>query len=151
MVLAGLKRNIFQRLLGIPATRPPQDAGCWSRSGDRLTIELQRAPELDDPGGAIRLEATDLPERVLVFRGSDDAFHAICNRCTHGRRRVDLVPDDETLQCCSIGRSTFDYEGHSLAGPGRDPLTIFPVHTEDGKLIVELGSSGTGADDSQRR
>ena len=96
-----LQRNIFQRILGLPATAKPQDADCWSYADGKLTLDLKRVPELEKPGGAIRLEGRNLPERILVIFGEDEKFYVFRNRCTHvGHRRLDPVPGTKTIQCC---------------------------------------------------
>lgn len=134
-----LKRNIFQRLFGIPATRPPQDPGCWSIGGGQLTIDLAKAPELSSKGGAIRLEGSGLPHRVLVFQDDEGTYRAYRNACGHVGRRVDPVPGDGTIQCCSFNHATYDYDCNKLEGPGDKPVTQHTVQEQDGKLIVELG------------
>ncbi len=57
--------GFFKRLAGICETIPPSDRACWARSNDHLEIDLERAPELGAPGGAIRLEADELLRRYL--------------------------------------------------------------------------------------
>ncbi len=52
------KRNIFQRLLGIPATKKPRDELSWVFAHDEIVLDLNRVPELEEPGGGIRLNAT---------------------------------------------------------------------------------------------
>jgi len=133
-----LKRNIFQRILGKCITQEPEDDGCCVFSGGKVVIDLNRAPELDQPGGAIRLEGNNLPERILVVRGDDGKYRAFCNRCSHAGRRLDPVPGTETVQCCSMGVSTFDYEGKVLAGSAKKPVTVYPVNVENKKLTVSI-------------
>lgn len=133
------KRNILQRILGICATPPPQNRDCWSYARGKIIIDLARAPELEQPGSGLRLEGRDCPERVLVIYGDDCLFHAFRNRCGHAGRRLDSVPGEETIQCCSIGKSNYNYEGRIISGPARDPLTMYSVDVRDGKLIISVG------------
>lgn len=139
MPVKKLKRNIFQRLFGKCITQEPKDHGCWTYADGKVSINLDRAPELSRLGGAIRLEGHGLPERILVVHGDDDKYRAFHNRCTHGGRRLDPVPATGTVQCCSVGTSTFDYEGEVLAGSAKDPITIYPVDVEDKRLTVTVG------------
>ncbi len=135
-----VQRKFWQRILGIPATALPADPACWTYAGGRINVDLSRAPELAAPGGALRLEGNGLPARVLVVRGSDGAFHAVKNRCTHlGHRRLDPCPGGDGVQCCSVNKSTFDLSGKRISGPTRKPVTAYPVSEKDGRLIVELG------------
>ncbi len=106
---ATLKRNIFQRIFGICATRQPLDEECWIVENGKIIVDLARAPELAGRNGALRLEKKNLRERVLVIQGEDGGYHAFRNRCTHMGRRLDPVPGVQQVQCCSISKSTFDY------------------------------------------
>jgi nitrite reductase/ring-hydroxylating ferredoxin subunit len=133
-----LQRNIFQRLFGICATSPPSDEGCWTFEDGKLTIDLTRAPELNDRNGAIRLEKKNLPERVLVVHGNDDSYHAFKNRCAHAKRRMDPIPGTEQIQCCSVGKSTFDYSGMRLSGSAKKDIETYPVTVETDKLIIDI-------------
>lgn len=137
MSMKFLKRSLFQRILGVPATKAPGQAGCWNFADGQLTITLDAAPELQLPGGAIRLEGGNLPVRVLVVYGEDGQYRAYHNRCTHvGHRRLDPVPGTNTVQCCSINKSTFDCGGTKIYGPASQPIKCFPVEQENNKLIV---------------
>lgn len=133
-----LKRSIFQRILGIAATPPPADEGCWTFSDGRIEVDLSRAPELSEPGKAIRLEKKHLPERVLIVHGDDGRFHAFRNRCKHMGRRLDPVPGTKTVQCCSVNKTTYDYEGKVLFGPAKNPVDVRQAKVENGKLVVAL-------------
>ena len=132
------QRNIFQRLFGSCITKPPQDPTCWSFKDGLVIVALDRAAELAESGGAIRLERDDLPERVLVIHGDDGKYHAFQNVCQHGKRRLDPVPGDGTVQCCSIGKSTYDYQGKILFGSAKDALKVFPVDLNEGKLFINI-------------
>lgn len=132
------KLNFFKRLLGKCITQPPSDPGCWKFEEGKVVIELQRAPELSQENGALRLENDKLPVKLLVIRGDDGAYYAFQNKCTHGGRRLDPVPGGGTVQCCSVGKSTFDYEGKVLAGSAKEGIKVLPLVLEDGKLIVSV-------------
>jgi nitrite reductase/ring-hydroxylating ferredoxin subunit len=139
MTIKFLNRSFFQRIFGLPATSKPVDPQCWSFSDGKITIDLNRAIELKKPGGALRLEGAGLPMRVLVIRGDDGKFHAFHNRCTHiGHRRLDSVPGTGTVQCCSVGKSTYTYHGNKIFGPPTGPIKTFQVEVEGNRLIVFL-------------
>jgi len=133
-----LKRNFFLRLLGRCATAEPSDPECWAYANQRITIDLKRAAELGKPGGAIRLESDALPQRVLVIHGDDSRYHAFHNKCTHGGRRLDPVPGAETVQCCSVGKSTFAYDGKLLEGSAKEPVNVYPVQVEGDKINITI-------------
>jgi nitrite reductase/ring-hydroxylating ferredoxin subunit len=147
MEIKFLKRNILQRLFGIPATKKPRDNSCWTYSDSKLVIDLKSTPELSEPGGAIRLEGHGLPDRILVIRGNDGAYHAFSNRCKHMGRRLDPVPGDRTVQCCSVGKATYAYDGSVLFGPAKEAVKTLAVEISNGKLVVALGGGGTASRD----
>jgi nitrite reductase/ring-hydroxylating ferredoxin subunit len=135
---ATLYRNIFQRILGICATKQPSDEDCWTFENGKIIVDLARAPELGRRNGAIRLEKKNLPERVLVIQGDDGEYYAFKNRCTHGKRRLDPMPAIQQVQCCSIGKSTFDYGGKKISGPAKEDIDTYIMTVEDGKLLIAL-------------
>jgi nitrite reductase/ring-hydroxylating ferredoxin subunit len=132
------RRNLLQRLLGWCATKPPADPDAWTVEGDSIAVDLARVPELARPSRAVRLEKRGLPYRLLLIHGDDDRYHAFKNRCTHGGRRLDPVPGACQVQCCSIGRSTYDYSGKVLSGPAKGPIEVLPVRITDRRLVITL-------------
>jgi nitrite reductase/ring-hydroxylating ferredoxin subunit len=138
MSSAGVKRNIVQRILGIPATRPPADGGCWTYANGEIVVDLSRAPELSGLGSGVRIESDDLPERVLLVHGVDGTYRAYRNRCGHGGRRVDPCSGEPNVQCCSVGKATYDYSGTIIEGPAKEPLVVYPVEVDGAKLKVLL-------------
>jgi len=132
-----LPRSFWQRLFGICATPAPRDPHCWSVAGATVTIDLDKAPELGTVGGAIRLEGGGLAKRVLVIRAPDGAFHAFANHCTHMGRRLDPVPGTATVQCCSIGKSTFDLNGKRQAGSAGKDIIVYPLSRTANRLTIE--------------
>lgn len=131
--------GIFKRIFGICATQVPANSGCWSYGGGKLEVILDKAPELSRKGGAIRLEGPSLPKRVLVVHGLDGAFHAFPNRCTHiGHRRIDPVPGEDKIRCCSVGKSTFEYSGKLLSGSAKESLEPLAVESDGSKLVISV-------------
>ena len=115
MAVKSVKRSFIQRLFGISETQKPELDDCWNYAEGKLTIDLGMALELKTPGGAIRLEGKNLPKRVLVVCGENGEYRAYHNRCTHiGHRRLDPVPGSNTVQCCSVNKSTFDSGGDKI-------------------------------------
>lgn len=140
MSTLSVKRSLLQRILGQPATKEPEEKGCWEFEGGKLTIVLNSAPELQTLGGAMRLEGGALPLRVLIVHGEDGKYRAYHNKCTHiGHRRLDPIPGTDIVQCCSINKSTFDSAGEKISGPAGHSIRRFPVEQDIGKLIVTIG------------
>lgn len=133
-----LKRGFFNRLLGKPATDYPQDPGCWHFSDKKIIVELSKAPELANPGGAIRIEGNNIPDRVVLIHGDDGKYHAFLNKCKHANRRIDPVPGAFIVQCCSLNRTTYDYNGNVLKGAAKEPIKVYNVEIDNGKLIISI-------------
>jgi nitrite reductase/ring-hydroxylating ferredoxin subunit len=132
---------MLKRIFGISATRDPQDKGCWMHRDGRVEIEWARAPELQKPCGAIRLEGRGLPHRILVVYGLDGEYHAFQNRCSHLGRRLDPVHGGEKIRCCSISNSVFDYSGNIMSGRGKGSLKKHRIEQRKCKLIIWLNQS----------
>lgn len=133
-----LHRNIFQRIFGICVTKPPANEDCWTFDNGKIIVNLSRAPELSEKNGAIRLEKKDLPERVLVIHGEDGDYHAFKNSCTHGKRRLDPIPETQQVQCCSVGKAVFDYNGKLVSGSAKEDIIIYEITNDDGKLVITI-------------
>ncbi|MCU0601874.1 MAG: Rieske 2Fe-2S domain-containing protein [Desulfobacterales bacterium] len=141
MTVKFLNRGFFQRIFGVPATPKPANPQCWSLSEGKITIDLKRAPELETVGGAFRLEGDGLGRRVLVVHGDNGAFYAFHNRCTHiGHRRLDPIPGTGTVQCCSVGKSTYTYDGKKVFGPPTGAIDTFKIDSDGERLIIYVGS-----------
>ena len=138
MTTKTLKRNIFQRIFGIPATKPPADGGSWKYADGKLVIDLSKAPELSESFGAVHLEGDNLPFRLLVLQDGTGNYRAFENKCEHAGRKLDPVPGTETIQCCSVGQALYDYEGNVISGSAEKPVKFFDIVKENGTLIIEL-------------
>jgi nitrite reductase/ring-hydroxylating ferredoxin subunit len=142
MTADGLKRNFFQRLFGLCATPRAKNESCWTYADGKIEVDLERARELSGKGGVLRLEQKGLFERVLVIRDAENKYVAIRNRCSHASRRLDPIPGTKQVQCCSISKSTYDWEGCPKSGPGKKPLVTYPVTVEQNRLIIRLAEKG---------
>jgi nitrite reductase/ring-hydroxylating ferredoxin subunit len=129
----------FKRFLGISSTPAPKDHACWKFSGYTIEIDLQRAPELAQPGGALRLEEKGLPQRMLVVRLANGNVRAFHNRCSHMRsRRLDPIPGTNHLCCCSRQGSRFDENGKVIKGPAHSPIAVYDVEVSGAKAFISL-------------
>lgn len=130
--------GILKRIFGICRTRPPAAVDAWKYEDGRVKIDLAKTPELREENGAIRLEGRGLPVRILVFKGAEGRYFAYHNKCTHAGRRLDPMPDGQSLECCSVSKSSFDLEGGYLSGPTKGEIKVFPVEEKEGELIIDL-------------
>ena len=130
--------KFLKRIFGICETHLPADPGAWSINGDSVSVDLSRMPELKTPGSGVRLEGNGLDPRLLVYHGDDGQYHAVVNRCTHMGRRLDVIAGSSRIQCCSVSKSTYTYEGKPVGGAAQKPLTLLPVTRENDTLTVTL-------------
>ena len=130
--------GFFSRLLGISKSNLPADPRCWRYANGQVTVDLGACAELVPKGGAVRLEGNNLPIRVLVVHGEDGGYFAFHNRCTHAGRRLDALPGQPRLECCSVGKSTFEYDGSKVSGPAKGPAATLPVEEQNGRLYINL-------------
>jgi len=139
MTVKFLQRSIWQRIFGISATDKPQDENGWRYESGKLIISLERIRELTRPGTAVRFEGKNLTERILVVFGEDEQYRAFQNRCTHiGHRRLDYVPGTQTVQCCSVNKSTFTVDGNKIHGPAPLPIRPYPVEVTGKELRIRI-------------
>ena len=130
--------ELVDRMKGVPKTHLPLIKGAWSFSGGTLSLNLAKLPELEELGGAVRIEGEILPAPLLVILGEDGKHYAFRNACTHAGRMIDPVAGTMTLQCCSVSRSTYDYQGNVLSGPAEENLTSYPLVIEENHLLIDL-------------
>jgi Rieske Fe-S protein len=130
--------GLVDRMRGKPETQLPLVEGAWSYRDGTLIIDLDRLPELEELGGAVRIEGEVLPEPILVVLGEDGNYYSFKNVCTHSGRMLDPIAGTMTLQCCSVSRSTFDYSGKVLSGPAEEPLTSYPLVVDGDDLLITI-------------
>ncbi len=133
-----LSRTFWQRLTGSCATPMPANNEGWTYKDGTLNIDLAQLIELTQPGTALRFEGKDLPKRILVVCGADGKYHAIHNKCSHMGRRLDFVPGTETVQCCSISKSTYTFDGKKIYGPRKVDVDSFSLSLEGNNLLVVI-------------
>lgn len=134
----GKLADFFKSIAGICETRP-LDPALWKVENGRIHIQLSRVPALQQPDGAVYLKGRGLQYPVLIVRKPDNAFLACADRCTHiGHRKLDPVPGQNRLRCCSVNHSTYDYQGKRLSGPAKKNLTLYEAEQEGDALWVVL-------------
>ena len=129
--------GFIKSILGICETKPlSQDQ--WGLEGDKVRVRLSQKPAVIVKGGGAYLKGPGLKQPILVVRTDDDKYIAFSDRCPHGHRKIDPMPGQRMLRCCSFNHSTFDYEGKSLSGPAKESLPHYTVEMDKGDLLVKL-------------
>lgn len=122
--------------------------GCAARASvpvevrdGRIRLQLGEHPELDAPGGHIRIRPAGHPHHLLVFALPGDEFAAVSPVCTHRQCIVDV---SGTRVVCPCHGSEYDRTGRVLAGPAERPLTRYPVERKPaGELVIRWRASGS--------
>ncbi len=129
--------NFLKSVAGICRTKP-LDPSMWDVRGSKVAVAITHVPELQAPGGAVLLQGKGLRVPMLVVRKPDRGFLCVENRCTHMGRKLDPEPDGQTLRCCSVSHSTFDYQGKKLTGPAKGPIRVYPHEESEGSLLIDV-------------
>ena len=123
--------SIIKAALGICETKPLNNS-FWSVEGNKVIVKLNNMTEPLQKGKG-------LAKPVLLLRTEDDIYLAFSNCCTHiGHRKLDPVPGEPKLRCCSVNHSTFDLQGKPIGGPAKRPLKRYAVERRDGDLVIAL-------------
>ena len=110
----------------------------WIFDDGMIVVDLASVPELSRGNKTARLEAKTLHECVLIIQGDDVQYYDIQNRCTHGKRRLDPVQGMQQVQCCSIGKSIYDYNSKIISRSAKNDIRTDPVIADNGKLVITL-------------
>lgn len=135
-VVVGTQTDLIDRIRGISDTPRLANDAAWDYSDNTLTLALDLIPELDEPGSGVRLEEDALPEPLLILHGVDGSYYVYINKCPHAGRKLD--PAGGKVECTSVSRSTFDYDGRVRSGPAEDDLTSYAVAVEGSQLVITL-------------
>jgi cytochrome b6-f complex iron-sulfur subunit len=137
--------SIFKAIFGICETKE-LDSPSWRMDGGRVLVKLEDVPELNKKDGAVFLKGRGLTKPLLLVRAEDGSVLAFANRCSHLLgRKVDPVPGESRLRCCSLGHSEYGYDGKVLSGPANEPLLKYAVEIQNGDIVVTLQSEDGAA------
>lgn len=91
----------------------------------------------DVPDGTMKMVQVDGTDILLVNLGG--RIRAMQGTCSHEYFELDqgfLTGDSLT---CALHLSRFDLDtGEALDPPAEQPLAMYPVHIEDGRVLLEL-------------
>lgn len=111
-----------------------------ARNG-RIRLRLRDHPELQTPGGHIRIRPAGHPSHLLVFAMPEREFAVLSPVCTHRQCLVDV--SGARLVCPCHG-SEYDRSGDVLGGPAELPLRRYPAElVTDDELVIRLDGGGS--------
>lgn len=128
--------NVFKALLGICDTPQPEESTWEVKNGEAL-VDIVSIPQLGKDGGAVYLSGKGLTNPVLILRTGENAYNAYRSKCAHMGRKIDPIPGENKLRCCSIAHSTYDYDGKVLGGLAKDNLVKYETEIKEGKLVIK--------------
>ncbi len=104
----------------------------------RIRLAVRNHPQLDSPGGFLRIQPPDLAHHLLVLAAGEGQFVVLSPICTHRRCTVDVA--GPRLVCPCHG-SEYDRAGSVLQGPAERPLARYPAElTPEGELVIRLAA-----------
>ena len=99
-------------------------------------IDLLGVDDLAD--GEMQLVWVDGTDPVLVIRNGDE-FHAMQGTCSHEYFELDKGFLTAGTLTCALHLSRFDItDGEPLDPPAEEPLAIYQVEVEDGRVLIEV-------------
>jgi Rieske Fe-S protein len=106
--------------------------------GNLVLLPLRDYPELDRPGGALKIRPVGSDQTFYVLALENGEFAVVSPICKHQGCTVDIAP--ARLECPCHG-SMYTREGDVLRGPTQAPLDRFAAEvSSDGVLTIDLGA-----------
>jgi 3-phenylpropionate/trans-cinnamate dioxygenase ferredoxin component len=101
------------------------------------TRRIDAGPLADLPEGTMQMLWVDGTEPVLVVN-VDGSIRAVQGICSHEYFELDKGFLTDGSLTCALHLSRFDLEsGEPLDPPADEPLAVYPVTIEDGRIVVE--------------
>lgn len=120
-------------------TSPELAAGAYRLDGDRLLVDLRRAPELQQVGSAAALVVAERKLNLLVARVEKGRFVALDRTCTHGGAMCAYNHRRKSLRCTSLNHAEYDLEGKLLHGRTHGDLKSYPARLQGAALEIQVG------------
>jgi 3-phenylpropionate/trans-cinnamate dioxygenase ferredoxin component len=90
------------------------------------------------PDGTMKMAYVDGTDQVLVIHSGGE-FRALQGICSHEYFELDKGFLTAGTLTCALHLSRFDLEnGEPLDPPAEQPLAIYPVIVEDGRVVIEV-------------
>ena len=121
---------------GLAATRRRQPEPTTTSAAPMRRIDLLGVDEIGD--GEMRMVWVDGTDQVLVIRQGGD-FTAVQGICSHEYFELDKGFLTNGTLTCALHLSRFDLsDGEPLDPPAEEPLAVYPVVVEDGRVLIEV-------------
>jgi len=130
--------GLINSVLGICCTNM-LDNDKWCIKDDKIKLKVSDVPELAETGGAVYLTSPDIGIPVLVLKSQKGEYLAFANHCQHLLgRRLDPVPGEDKLRCCSLLHSEYDLDGKVVKGPANKPVKKYKAELDGDILTITI-------------
>ena len=121
---------------------PPQPPSRGPRLAARRAAWLMRRIDLigidEIADGEMKMVLVDGTDQVLVINQGGE-FTAVQGVCSHEYFELDKGFLTNGTLTCALHLSRFDLtNGEPLDPPAEDPLAVYPVVVEDGRVLIEV-------------
>jgi Rieske Fe-S protein len=119
----------------------PEDAYRIETRSGRLEVELDKVPQLAEPGGSVKIRDSVLSDPLIIARLADETYVVASILCPHRGVEVEYQPEKGEFECASLGSSQFAADGSLLGGPAKQPLRAFQTSLDPeagNRLIIDL-------------
>jgi nitrite reductase/ring-hydroxylating ferredoxin subunit len=138
------RRDVIGGALALAAVPPPccvtprAEVGCFRLEGQRLILDLRRAPELRPPGGSLAIFDKAHQLNLLVAHVGKGRYAALDRTCTHGGAMCAYDRKRRTLRCTSLNHAEYDLNGTLLHGRTHGNLRSYPARRRANALEIDL-------------
>ena len=115
--------------------------GAYTVEKEALRIDLAKVPQLEHPGGSVKIVDPKLDDRLIVARTGEKDFAVVSLLCTHRGCEVEYKHDKKIFRCASLGHSKFRIDGSKIKGFAKGPLKKYPASIDpasENQLVVTL-------------
>lgn len=117
---------------------PRLSAESLKYEGDRLLVDLEKAPELRRAGLAAAIVDAERKLNLIVARTGKNDFVVLDRACTHGGAPCTYSHKRRTLQCTSLNHAEYDLRGTLLHGRTHGDLRAYETRRAGALLEIAL-------------
>jgi nitrite reductase/ring-hydroxylating ferredoxin subunit len=120
---------------------PEPSAGAVRIEPGWVVVDLERTPELERAGGAVKVVDAVRKLQILVARPEKNRFVALDQKCTHGGGALTYVHRGRHVYCTCWGHSKFALDGSVIRWPNARtpvPLRAHAVERRGNLLYVRV-------------
>jgi len=117
---------------------PPLPPGSVVFDGGRISVDLQRVPDLLRRNAAFAVIGEGGKINLILIHVEGGEYIAMDRSCTHGGAQCTYNPKRRTLQCTSLNHAEYDLRGRLLHGRTHGDLRTCPVEKSGSRVVIRL-------------